>query len=468
MARVVVVGAGIAGLTAAARLADFGHRVTIVERGPRAGGQVGLRDVNGALIDSGPTTFTLPAVLRDLFRKTGRPIERELDLVPVTPAARYVFPDGAILDMPGPSRADTSAALDGTFGAGTAAQWERLIEAAEQMWQLLRPRIIDHCPSMRDVTWLAVHPRAKHVLHRGMSLRDLGRRYLADDHLRLMLDAYATSLGGVPTRAPAALAVFAYLDQTFGTWSVRGGMHVLVDVLQRRLVEHGATIRYDSPVTRITAGSGCANGVQLADGECIPADVVVSTVAPGCIEMEGHRRPRWTAPPGEGRSVFTLFLSLGSRPQLPERTILLTEDGPNVTLSCGPVDEPVRPCAATLHADCPAQGEGPGTTDWTADDTAERYAQQLLGLAAARGVDLKRHVVDYQIRTPYDLEQEVGAPGGRVYGTPWHGGSSIRRRLANRSPVHGLYFAGASAHPGPGLPMVAMSATLVADMIGHA
>ncbi len=458
----------MAGLTAAVRLADFGHDVTVVERGPTAGGQVGTGKIDGLDVDTGATAFTLPAVFRDLFRKTGRPLEREVDLVPVTPSPRYVFPDGTHLDMPGASRAETAVALDDTLGHGTAAQWDELVQVSEQMWQLLRPRLLDHCPSARDVIWLAAHPRARQVLHRGMSLRELGLRYLPDPHLRLILDSYATSLGGVPDRAPAALAVFAYLDQTFGTWSVRGGMQVLIDAIQRRLGDRGGSFRFGSPVARITAGSGCVNGVQLVDGERIPADIVVSTVTPGRIELDGHRKSRWTSAPAEGRSVFTLFLSLRRQPSFPERTVLLTDDGPNVTLTHRPSLDPDRPCTATLHADCAAQGDDAGSTDWTAEDTADRHAQQLLGLAASRGVDLKRHIVDTRIRSPYDLEQQVGAPGGRVYGIPWHGGSSIRRRLPNRSPVHGLYFAGASAHPGPGLPMVAMSATLVADMIGHA
>ncbi|NED97528.1 FAD-dependent oxidoreductase [Phytoactinopolyspora alkaliphila] len=468
MARVVVVGAGIAGLSVAARLSDFGHIVTVLERNTEPGGQIGTEVIDGVSVDTGPTTLTLPAVFRDLFRKTGRPLEREVELVPVDPAVRYVFPDGECLDLPNASRAATTAVIDGAFGPGAGRQWDQLIRDAEAMWQLIRPRLLDRSPSARDLIWLALNPQARKVLHRGSSLRDFGARHLEDPRLRLVLDSYATSLGGSPERTPAALAVLAYLEQTFGTWTVRGGLHTLVKALVQRITDRGGVLRLGASATRIESGSRSVKGVVLDDGEVLKADVVVSTVPPGHLELDELRARRWTTAPTEGRSVFTVLLSLRSQPALPPRSVLLTEDGPNVTLAHRGDKAPGDSGAIALHADCSAHDPGAKLTDWTERGTAETHAQQLLGLAAARGVDLNEHIKSTRLRTPYDLEQEVGAPGGRVYGTPWHGGSSIRRRLTNRSPVHGLFFAGASAHPGPGLPMAAISAALVADLVGRA
>lgn len=468
VARIVVVGAGVAGLAISIRLADFGHRVTLLERNSVTGGQIGTDTIDGALVDTGPTVFTLPAVFRDLFSKTGRPIERELDLLPVDPAVRYVFPDGSHLDLPNASRASITKAMDQAFGSDAGAQWDRLIREARHMWELIRPRLIDHCPSVHDIAWLALHPQARRTLRRGASLRDFGAHHLQDPHLRLILDAYATSLGGIPTRAPAALAVLAYIEQTFGTWTVRGGLRTLAEALERRLVDLGGVIRFGARATRVATRARTVTAVELADGESVPTDMVVSTVPGGQLDLPGLRTRRWTAAPAEGRSVFTILMSLRTRPSFPERTVLLTEDGPNVTLTHRLDAGPAEPCALALHADCTAHGFESALTDWTAPGVADTHAQQLLGLAAARGVDLKKEAISLRLRTPFDLEQSLGAPGGRVYGTPWHGGSSIRRRLGNRSPINGLFFAGAGAHPGAGLPMVAVSAAIVADLIGRA
>nr|WP_246220633.1 FAD-dependent oxidoreductase [Phytoactinopolyspora mesophila] len=468
VARIVVVGAGVAGLATGIRLADFGHQVSILEQSSKAGGQIGIETIDGLPVDTGPTSFTLPAVFRDLFSKTGRPLNREVDLVPLTPSVRYVFPDGSHLDIPNASRAETTRAIDEAFGTGVGAQWDRLIQDARNMWEVLRPRLVDHCPSLRDIAWLALHPRARRTLQRGKSLREFGAQHLREPHLQLVLEAYATSLGGIPSRTPAALAALAYVEQTFGTWTVAGGLPAFVEAMERRFTERGGEIRLESQATRVVTKAGAVKAVELAGGERVPAEFVVCTVPAGQLELDGVRGRRWTSPPAEGRSVFTILMSLRSRPSFPQRTVLLTDDGPNVTLTYRAGTDPAKPCALALHADCSAHGAEPKLTDWTAPGAADTHAQQLLGLAAARGVDLKAQAMSLRSRTPHDLEETLGAPGGRIYGMPWHGGSSIRRRLANRSPVHGLYFAGASAHPGAGLPMVAISAMLVTDLIGRA
>src|SRR3954451_6010346 len=118
MARVVVVGGGFGGTAAAARLAKSGHQVTVVERRQRLGGAVGFVERDGFRWDAGPTSTALPAVLRDLFRKSGRPVERELDLVPVEPAREHRFVDGTVLAMPMGSRSAQLEAVDAALGHG--------------------------------------------------------------------------------------------------------------------------------------------------------------------------------------------------------------------------------------------------------------------------------------------------------------------------------------------------------------
>jgi phytoene dehydrogenase-like protein len=126
------------------------------------------------------------------------------------------------------------------------------------------------------------------------------------------------------------------------------------------------------------------------------------------------------------------------------------------------------PLAWQVHMECPAHGSGPHATNWTAPGRAEQMTEAVLDRLERHGIDLRGASTVIRARTPADLERTLAAPGGRVHGPPWDGPAALRRRPANRSSLRGLYVAGAGTRPGPGLPMVGISAALVADLIGRA
>ena len=139
MARVVVVGGGYGGLASAVRLAKIGHEVTLLEASDRLGGALGTVEQDGFRWDTGPTQTMLPAVLRDLFRKSGRPLEKELELVPVDPVRQHRFEDDdAVLDLPGGSRAAQIEAIETAFGDGAGAQWTAYVDTFVDDWEALR------------------------------------------------------------------------------------------------------------------------------------------------------------------------------------------------------------------------------------------------------------------------------------------------------------------------------------------
>ena len=128
MARVVVVGAGMGGLAVAARLARLRHDVTLLEQAPIVGGKLGTYTRDGFTFDTGPSLLTLPAVYRDLFRKTGRPLEDVPGATPVDPVARYRFPDGTLVDVPNASRRAVAATFGQAFGGSAGEDWSRFLD----------------------------------------------------------------------------------------------------------------------------------------------------------------------------------------------------------------------------------------------------------------------------------------------------------------------------------------------------
>ena len=501
MSRVVVVGAGVGGLAAAARLAALGHQVTVCEAGEAVGGKLGLvaHDVAGLgtfRFDTGPSLVTMPHVFHDLFDDTGG-WPAGLSLVPLEPLARYRFADGTAFDAS--SDLDKHCArLDDALGAGSGGDWRAFTARAQRVWQASRgPFLESALDGPRTIARLAARqPRDIAAIAPGRSLRSLGRRHLRDPRLRSYLDRYATYTGSDPRRAPAALAAVPYVEQAYGGWYVPGGLHRLGEAVRDRALERGAVLRLGAQVVRIQTTAGRASGVLLAGGERLPADVVVANAdaaavygtdgLPGLVSAPTAARRLARATPSLAGFVLLLAVE-GRTPGLAHHNVLFPADYdaefdavfgdparpvPDPTLYVSAPDDPaVRPdgCEAWfVLVNAPRHGQGPGAVDWRTDGLSASYADRLLDLLADRGLPVRDRVRWSQALTPADLEQRTGAVGGAIYGTSSNGATAAFLRPANRSPVPGLFLVGGSSHPGGGLPLVALSAQIVAGLIGPA
>jgi phytoene dehydrogenase-like protein len=234
VARVVVLSGGFGGLAAAARLVRFGHDVTLLEQGDSLGAPIGAYERDGFRFDIGTTHVTLPATLRDLFRKSGRPLERELDLVAIEPAARYLLPDGGVLDLPNASRAGTLRAFAAAFGSSTAREWDALIRHGERIWDVVHHHAYE---PERRLSW-----RERRIIAAGTPLLRMAAQGLSHPGARQVLEHLCAEAGFPPPTAPATLIALAYVEQTFGVWRVRGGLHQVIDVLVERIKQR-ASIR---------------------------------------------------------------------------------------------------------------------------------------------------------------------------------------------------------------------------------
>jgi phytoene desaturase len=499
VARVVVVGGGVGGLATAARLKVRGHDVTLLEQADTLGGKLGTYRRDGFVFDTGPSLFTLPAVYRDLFLKTGAPLEDSLDLVPLEPAFGYRFADGTWVEMPGVDPGRCARALADALGGNAFDEWRRFMQRAGTIWRITRRPVLESpLTGPRDLVALARDPREIRAVAPFTSLRRLSRSYFSDPRLVTLVDRYATYTGSDPRRAPAALATVPYVEQTFGAWHVAGGLRVLGDALARRCEERGVLLRTGCDVTEVRVDAGRVAGVTLADGERLDADVVVSNADATHLYDDLVHDPRTSGPRKRLRrsvpslSGFVLLLAVrGRTPGLQHHNVWFPSDydgefdaifgrrprpveDPAVYV-CAPDDDLMRPdrqheswfvlVNAPRHGD---GGAGSGTVDWTAPGLAQRYADHVLDVLARRGTDIRDRLLWREIRTPADLERQTRAPGGSIYGTSSNGARSAFLRPANASPVPGLFLVGGSAHPGGGLPLVGMSAEIVANLVGRA
>lgn len=498
MARIVVIGAGMGGMAAAARLRVKGHQVSVLEAADTHGGKLGTYSRDGFAFDTGPSLFTIPAVYRDLFLKTGAPLEDSVELVPLEPGFAYRFADGTRLPMPGAGVGQGAQAMGDHLGGRAADEWRALMQRAGRMWATTRrPFLESPLTGARDLVPLARDLGAVRTVAPWQTLRSLGRHALSDPRARQVLDRYATYSGSDPRRAPAVLATIPYVEATFGAWHIAGGLRRLGDALRARLDERGVEVRLDTRVTRIELASGRVSGVRTAGGELVPADVVVANADATAVYGEllgpdspsGPRRRLARATPS--LSGFVMLLAVrGRTPGLAHNNVWFPRhyddefdaifsrrprpvEDPTV-YACVPDDPAMRPDgheAWFVLVNAPRHspgGKAPGTIDWDAPGLADEYADRVLARLAERGTDLAGRILWRVLRTPADLERATGAPGGSIYGTSSNGPRAAFLRPQNASPVPGLFLVGGSAHPGGGLPLVGLSAEIVAGLVGRA
>ncbi len=456
-------------LAVAARLATAGHRVAVYERAASYGGGVGGFRREGFAFDTGPGLLHLPAVYRDLFLKTGKePLEACVDLVQVDPSSRHVLPDGREVTLPNASRAGVVAALDAAFGAGAGERWSEVMNRARAVWEVTRRPLLEDALGA-DTTALGRDPYP--AVRRGLLRRAaptvaaVGRHELRDPGLAALLSGCVLSYGFDPATAPAGATVLPYMEQTFGTWYVRGGLRALADAVHRRCLARRVEFHFGAEVTGVPEKDGKVSGVELADGTRVDADTVVRGTPGGRL-------------PGDtGR--FTVLLALrGARPAgTAHRTVVhglsaphdgTAEGGAPTVVVLRPDDALLRPDDAHESVTLTVTVRPQGAVDWTAPGYREAFADRVVAAAGAAVPGLAERVLWREVRTPADTERETGSPGGTVPGPALAGAGGALLRTGNRGDgtlARGLYLVGGSVHPGGGLAHAGMSGAIVADLV---
>ncbi|WP_327042373.1 phytoene desaturase family protein [Micromonospora ureilytica] len=479
--RVVVVGAGLGGLACALHLAGSGRQVTVLEREPVPGGRAGRLGVDGYEFDTGPTVLTMPDLIAEALGAVGEELHDWLDLTPLDPAYRAYYPDGSTLDV----LTDTTrmaAEISRVCGPREADGYLRFVEYARELWRLERTDFIER--NLDAPTDLLTGNLLK--LLSGGAFRRLQTKinqFFRDPRTQRIFSFQAMYAGLAPHDALAIYAVIAYLDSVAGVYFPRGGIHAVSRAMAGAAEKHGVQIRYDTTVTRVETANGRATGVLTADGDLVPADVVVLnpdlpvayrdllpaapqrqlTYSPSCVVLHVGSRQGYAKIAHHnihfGRAWKGTFDEVIRRGELMTDPSLLVTNPSRTDPAVAPPDR------HTYYVLAPVPNLHRAPFEWRGDLT-QRYTDQLIGTLEERGyVGFGAGVEVLRAITPAEWEEQ-----GMAAGTPFAAAhtlfqtgpfrpSNLHRALSN------VVFVGSGTQPGVGVPMVLISGKLAAGRI---
>lgn len=481
----------MAGLAVAIRLAAAGVAVTVVESAERPGGKIREVPVAGVPVDSGPTVVTLRAVFDELFDIAGASTEDHLTFRPAEILARHAWSEGERLDLfADPERSEDAVAA--FAGPDEAKRYRAFRAQAAKVFRTLDgPFMRAPRPSAVGLTLAGGVNGARNLLAAQpfSSLYKALSKQFTDPRLRQLFARYATYCGASPYLAPATLALVAHVEQE-GVWTIDGGMQRLPDALTALARGLGVDFRFGTAVASIATDGGAACGVRLGDGEALSADAVVfcGDVAALAAGLLGPGVSRAAPPtPPEGRSLSALTQSVVAETDgfpLVHHNVFFSDDYAGEFRDL--IDRRRLPrtptaylCAQDRHASAqgdtaPAGAErlflvvnAPATGD--TEDFRNEETQQCLDTAFAQmarcGLTVRPSPNGSVTTTPADFARRFPGTGGAIYGPASHGWKASFQRNGTTTAVPNLYLAGGSVHPGPGIPMAALSGKLAADRV---
>ena len=482
--RAIVIGAGLAGMSAAIRLAGDGYAVTMLEKNANVGGKLNQRSGKGFTFDTGPSILTMPWVLEQLFSSVHRNLDDYLEIERIEPQWRTFFEDGTKIDVKG----DLPGMLEEVEHVSSRADFVELFRYSKQMYDLCLDSFYKY--SLEDLKDLKKYHSMSDLLKMDpMNTVATGtKKHLNDPYLEQLFNYMVMYVGSNPYQAPAVFNQMIYVQMGLGIYYVKGGMYQIARAMKRLLDELRVTVHLNSPVEQIVLENKKAVGV-LSNGTFHAADIVVSNleVIPTYERIVPEKKARKQAKKLQASfapSVSGLVLLLGVNREyggLAHHNFFFSENPEREFAQMfkegTPPEDPTIYVGVSSKSDASQAPEGKdnlfvlthvppltlqkGEVDWDA------YREVVLDKLERMGLHGLRESIEFEYRfTPEDLKELYGPNGGSIYGVAADRKKNGGFKIPSKSDLYeGLYFVGGSTHPGGGVPMVTLSGQLTADLI---
>ncbi len=487
--KVAVIGAGMGGLAAALRLAAQGFDVTVLERAAGPGGKMRRVTVGTSRLDAGPTVFTMKWVFERLFDAIGESFEAHVALSRAETLARHAWQDGSRLDLF--ADMDRSEDAIATFaGPAEARGYRRFCAESAAMFGLLKDPFLCRpgasLPGLIGAFGLGGFSALRRMQPFNTMWRALGRHF-RDPRLRQLFARYATYCGSSPFEAPATLILVPHVEQD-GVWYVEGGMHAVALAFAELIAARGGTLRYGAGVREVLVSGGAVTGISLESGERLEADAVVvnadsAAVAAGLLGGAATRTVPRVAAGERSLSAMTWLIEAKTAGfPLLRHNVFFSKDYPSEfralfrdrrlpdepTVYVCAQDRQDRPLSEAAGAErllCLVNAPATGDRDGFTREEIEACERQTHGLLGRCGLTIEHRPEASVLVTPRDFHRLFPGTGGALYGRASHGWQASLKRPGCRTAVPGLYLAGGSIHPAPGVPMATLSGLMAAESL---
>ena len=465
-------------------LASRGVPVTVVEKENGPGGKIRQIDVAGAMIDAGPTVFTMRSVIDDIFEAAGAHTKDYLSLHRSDRIARHAWSPDERLDL----YADHERSVDaiGEFaGAQAAAGFRSFSKEAKRLHDALdRPFLRGSKTDPLTLGWrMGLRGLSDWMTLRAYtSLWSALGKYFPDPRLRQLFGRYTTYCGSSPFQTPATLMLIAHVEAQ-GVWAIEGGMSALAGALERLAKEQGAVFRYGASVSRVCVRDKSATGIELATGERLPANKVIFNGDPAALAsglLGNDAIPAARKVPEKARSLSAMVWLANTKTagfDLDHHNVFFGSDYPAEFRDIKNGAPPSRPTAYVCALDrAKGKPSGPerlqiivnapanGDRHTYSSEEREQCTSNMLERLRNCGLELETPLPHHLV-TPNDFATLFPATGGALYGRASHGWAASFLRPGSRTAIRGLYCAGGATHPGAGVPMAALSGRLASEAV---
>jgi diapolycopene oxygenase len=484
---IVVIGAGLGGLSAAISLASEGFAVEIVEKNDKVGGKLNILEKDGFTFDLGPSILTMPHIFEALFTRVGKKMADYVSIQKVEPHWRNFFEDGTVVDLTEDAerqrheldKLDPKAYEEFTSFIAYSQKLSTETEAGyfakglDSFWELLR-----FYGRLRSLMSFDVF----------RSMDQGVRRYVSNSKLVDILNYFIKYVGSSPYDAPALMNLLPYIQYHYGLWYVKGGMYGMAQAMERLAVELGVKIRLNTEVVEIQTQDSRASGIRLKDGTVLSADIVVSNmeVIPAMKRLLNSSAADLKKVERFAPSCSGLVLHLGVDriyPQLAHHNFFYSDkprhhfdaifhgnrlsDDPTIYLVAPVKSDPSQaPTGCEIIKVLPHIPNINPNKPLSPEDYLAFRERVLIKLERMGLTDLRKHIVTEEYWTPLDIEARYYSNQGSIYGVVADRFKNLGFKAPQRSSrFSNLYFVGGSVNPGGGMPMVTLSGQLVRDKI---